>query len=74
MARYTPSACNRQFVKLHYYPSGKMRQNVIDYSIGKGGIYLDGVNTFIITFEVNGLSGLGKEIRDISMLDCLGLI
>ena len=61
MARYTPSACNRQFVKVHYYPSGKMRQNVIDYSIGKGGIYLDGVNTFIITFDVNALSGAGER-------------
>ena len=61
MAKYSPSACNRQFIKVHYYPKGKMRQNVIDYSIGKGGLYLEGVNTFIITFDTNGLSGDGER-------------
>ena len=61
MAKYSPSACNRQFIKVHYYHKGKMRQNVIDYSIGKGGIYLEGVNTFIITFDTNGLTGKGER-------------
>ena len=61
MAKYSPSACNRQYVKVHYYPSGKMKQNVIDYSPGKGGLYLEGVNTFIITFDVNGLKGKGER-------------
>ena len=61
MAKYSPSACNRQYVKLHYYPKGKMKQNVIDYSLGKGGLYLEGVNTFIITFDVNGLGGAGER-------------
>ena len=61
MAKYSPSACNRQYIKVHYYPKGKMRQNVIDYSIGKGGLYLEGVNTFIITFDANGLSGDGER-------------
>ena len=61
IAKYTPSACNRQYIKVHYYPKGKMRQNIIDYSIGKGGLYLEGVNTFIITFDVNGLSYPGER-------------
>lgn len=61
MAKYSPSACNRQYIKVHYYPKGKMRKNVIDYSIGKGGLYLEGVNTFIITFDTNGLSGDGER-------------
>ncbi|KAG4097257.1 Nitroreductase [Neocallimastix lanati (nom. inval.)] len=61
MAKYSPSACNRQYIKLHYYPTGKMKQNVIDYSIGKSGLYLEGVNTFIITFDVNGLRGVGER-------------
>ena len=61
MAKYSPSPCNRQYIKVHYYPKGKMRQNVIDYSIGKGGLYLEGVNTFIITFDTNGLSGDGER-------------
>ena len=61
MAKYSASACNRQYIKVHYYPKGKMRQNVIDYSLGKGGLYLEGVNTFIITFDVNGLSGVGER-------------
>ena len=61
MAKYSPSACNRQFIKVHYYPKGKMRQNVIDYSMGKSGIYLEGVNTFIITFDTNGLNGDGDR-------------
>jgi hypothetical protein len=52
MAKYSPSACNRQNIKLHYYPSWKMKKNVIDFSFGKGGIYLSGVSTFIITFDV----------------------
>lgn len=61
MAKYSASACNRQYIKVHYYPKGKMRQNVIDYSLGKGGLYLEGVNTFIITFDVNGLIGGGER-------------
>ena len=61
MARFTPSACNRQNIKLHYYPKGKMKQNVIKYSIGKGDFYLEGVNTFIITFDLNGLQGPGNR-------------
>ena len=61
MAKYSPSACNRQYIKVHYYPKGKMRQNVIDYSLGKGGLYLEGVNTFIITFDTNGLASLGER-------------
>ena len=61
MAKYSASACNRQYIKLHFYPSGKMRDNVIQYALGKGGLYLDGVNTFIVTFDVNGLSGAGER-------------
>ena len=61
MAKYSASACNRQYIKVHYYPKGKMRQNVIDYSLGKGGLYLEGVNTFILTFDVNGLKGAGER-------------
>ena len=61
MAKYSASACNRQYIKLHYYPTGKMRDNVIKYALGKGGLYLDGVNTFIITFDVNGLTGAGER-------------
>ena len=61
MAKYSASACNRQYIKLHYYPTGKMRQNVIKYALGKGGLYLEGVNTFIVTFDVNGLSGAGER-------------
>ena len=61
MAKYSASACNRQYIKLHYYPSGKMRNNTIIYAKGKSGLYLEGVNTFIITFDVNGLSGEGER-------------
>ena len=61
MAKYSASACNRQYIKLHYYPTGKMKDNVIKYALGKGGLYLDGVNTFIITFDVNGLTGAGER-------------
>ena len=61
MAKYSASACNRQFIKLHFYPSGKMRDNVIHYASGKGGLYLEGVNTFIVTFDVNGLSWAGER-------------
>ena len=61
MAKYSASACNRQYIKLHFYPSGTMRDNVIHYALGKGGLYLDGVNTFIVTFDVNGLSGTGER-------------
>ena len=61
MAKYSASACNRQYIKLHFYPSGKMRDNVIHYALGKGGLYLEGVNTFIVTFDVNGLMGIGER-------------
>ena len=61
MAKYSASACNRQNIKLHFYPSGKMRENVIQYARGKSGIYLEGVNTFIVTFDVNGLRPKGER-------------
>ena len=61
MAKYSASACNRQYIKVHYYPKGEMRKNVIKYSLGKGGLYLDGVNTFIITFDSNGMYGGGER-------------
>jgi nitroreductase len=61
MAKYSPSPWNRQYIKVHYYPQGKMRRNVINYSLGKGGLYLEGVNTFIITFDTNGLTGKGER-------------
>jgi nitroreductase len=61
MAKYSASNCNRQYIKVHYFPKGKMRRNVINYSLGKGGLYLEGVNTFIITFDTNGLTGKGER-------------
>ena len=61
MAKYSASANNKQYIKVHYYPKGKMRRNVINYSLGKGGLYLEGVNTFIITFDTNGLTGKGER-------------
>jgi nitroreductase len=61
MAKYSPSACNRQYIKVHYYPIGKMKENVINFSVGKGGIDLEGVNTFIITYDANGLQGAGER-------------
>ena len=61
MAKYTPSPCNRQYVKIHYYKGGKMKENVFKYSIGKTGFYIEGVNTFIITFDANGLNWPGER-------------
>ena len=61
MAKYSPSACNRQYIKVHYYPKGLMREHIIHFSIGKGGIDLKGVNTFLITFDVNGLCYDGER-------------
>lgn len=60
MAKYSPSSSNRQYIKLHFFPSGKLRENVLHYA-HKGGLYLEGVNTFIITFDVNGLSTSGER-------------
>ena len=56
MDKYWASACYRQYIKIHYYPKGKMRQNVIDYSFVKRGLYLEGVNIFILTLDANGLA------------------
>lgn len=61
IAKYTPSACNRQFIKVHHFKEGKMKKIIIDYSVGKGGLYLDGVNTFIISFDENGLISIGER-------------
>ena len=61
MAKYSASPCNRQYIKLHYYPTGEMRQNVINYALGKGELYLEGVSTFIVTFDVNGLGLPGER-------------
>ena len=56
IAKYSPSACNRQNIKIHYYSSKKQRQNAIDYSIGKEMNISNGVNTFIITYDFNGIN------------------
>ena len=61
MAKFSASACNRQYIKLHFFSSEKKRNNVIHYALGKGGIYLKGVNTFIVTFDTNGLFGAGER-------------
>ena len=61
MAKYSASACNRQYVRLHFYPSGRMRDNVIHYALGKGGFSLESVNAFVITYDVNGLLGQGER-------------
>ena len=61
ISKYSPSISNRQFIKVHYYPEGKMKKNIINYSYGKGGLYLDGVNTFIISFDENGLISVGER-------------
>lgn len=61
MAKYSTSECNRQYIKVYYYPKGKMRRNAINYSLGKEGLYLEEVNTFIITFDTNGLTGKGER-------------
>ena len=38
-----------------------MKHNIIKYSIGRGGFYLDRVNIFIITSDVNGLNCIGER-------------
>ena len=55
IAKYSLSANNIHNVKVHYYPQGKSRRNVIDYPGGKESLYLDDVNSFIITFYKNEL-------------------
>lgn len=61
MAKYSASEYNRQYIKVHYYPKGKMKRNFINYSLGKRGLYLKGVSSFIITFDSNGLTGKGER-------------
>ena len=59
IAKYAPSACNRQNIKIHYYSSKKWRQNILDFCLGTTNNFLSGNNIFIITYDLNGLNGKG---------------
>lgn len=59
ISKYAPSACNRQNIKIHYYSSKKLRQNIIDFCLGTRNNFVSGINIFIITYDLNGLNGKG---------------
>ena len=60
-AKYSPSASNKQNIKVHYYLNDKMKRNIIDFISRKKIINIKGINVFVITYDSNGLEKKGER-------------
>lgn len=60
-ARKTPSACNRQMIKVYNITNKNAKEYVIKKGQGFSGFELDGINLFIITFDVNANYFIGER-------------
>jgi len=56
----TPTACNRQMVKIYYVYNKLKRQQVLQYAHGLTGFDNDTVNMFIITYDMSSLCNAGE--------------
>jgi len=53
MAIKSPSACNRQMVKVNYVTNNEKKNYIINNAQGLSGFELENINFFVITFDVN---------------------
>ena len=61
MAIKSPTACNRQMVKIYYVENSEKREKIIHLGQGFSGFDLDSVNIFLITFDVNANYFIGER-------------
>ena len=61
IARKSPSACNRQMVKVYNITTPEYKEYVIKKGQGFSGFNLNGINIFIITFDINANYFVGER-------------
>lgn len=57
----TPTACNRQMVKLYYVIDDEKRNELKKYIMGLSGFNKETVNLFIVTFDVSAFTFYGER-------------
>jgi len=61
IARKSPSACNRQMVKVYNIINDDLKSYVIKKGQGFSGFDLKGINIFIVTFDLNSHYFIGER-------------
>ncbi len=57
----SPSACNRQMIKVYYVSDSEKAKKVVSVAQGFGGFEKDTINTIVITFDVNANYFIGER-------------
>lgn len=57
----SPSACNRQMIKVYYISDPAKAKKVVNVAQGFGGFEKDTINTIIITFDMNANYFIGER-------------
>lgn len=57
----SPSACNRQMIKVYYVSDSIKSKKVIDAAQGFGGFEKDTINTLVVTFDINANYFIGER-------------
>ena len=61
IAKYAPSACNRQMVKVYDVRSEKASDYIVRFAQGKSAFVLDTVSFLLITFDMNAFYFSGER-------------
>ena len=61
MALKSPTACNRQMVKIYYVKSKEKKDYILKIGQGFSGFKYDGINIFVITFDINANYFVGER-------------
>lgn len=59
-ATKTPTACNRQMIKIYYIKNNSIKQQVMKYAHGLTGFDKETANIFIITHDISSLCDAGE--------------
>lgn len=57
----SPSACNRQMIKVYYIKDKKKKETIIKYGQGFSGFDIDAANILLITFDISSFSYIGER-------------
>ncbi|HPW65513.1 MAG TPA: nitroreductase family protein [Salinivirgaceae bacterium] len=61
IARHTPSVCNRQSWKLHYYDNVELKNALLDLQHGSGGFTKSIQGLFIVTTDIQGFTKMEQN-------------
>ena len=59
----TPSACNRQMIKIYYPKTVEIKNVVTKYAMGKSCFDINNVNYLIVTFDISSLQFEGEMFQ-----------